>query len=234
MAGDGQGQYYRSTDRIKKFPEKRICTALSVRADKIEKLVWDKIVEFLNNPQLVLKQLKDIENKKVKEHEQLKNSLLDIEKRLDKVNIEEERIATAFRKGFLTLEQLNIQMKDITKERERVKKDEENALAQPSNADTQVNPEAIKRYCKIMQKKLPKLIFAEKQELLRLFVNKVIVNGKKVKIQGEIPIDNTLELKDDSQSQFSSSSGFGRSPSGSGSGRFIPFPSILYNCRPTR
>lgn len=231
MAGDGQGKkyrYYRSTDRIKKFPEKRVCTALSVPVDKIENLVWNKIVKFLNDPEMVLKQLRNIENKKVKEHEQLKNSLLDIQKRLEKVNIEEERIATAFRKGFLTLEQLNIQMKDINKQKEQIKTDEKVALSQPSNADTQLNPEAIKRYCKIMQKKLPKLNFAERQELLRLFVNKVIVKGRKVNIQGEIPIDNTLQLNDVSQSQFSSSSGFGRSPSGSGSGRFIPFPSILY------
>jgi len=233
MTGDGQEKYryYRSTDRIRRFPEKRICTALSVPVDKIEKLVWNKIVEFLNDPNLVLKQLRDIQNKKIKEHEQLKSNLLDIEKRVEKINVEEERIATAFRKGFLTLEQLDIQMKDIGKQKEQIKKDEKDALAQPSNADTQVNPEAIKRYCKIMQKKLPKLIFAEKRELLRLFVNKVIVKDKKVNIQGEIPIDNALELKDDSQSQFSSSSGFGRSSSGSRSGRFGTFPSILYNSR---
>lgn len=233
MAGDGQGKYryYRSTDRIKKFPEKRTCTALSVPVGKIEKLVWNKIVEFLNNPRLVLKQLKDIENKKIKEHEQLKNSFLDMEKRVEKINIEEERIATAFRKGFLTLEQLNIQMKDIGKQKEQIKQDEKVALAQPSNTDTQLNPETIKSYCKIIQKKLPKTNFSERQELLRLFINKVIVKGKKVNIQGEIPIDNTLELKDDSQSQFSSGSGLRRSSSGSGSGRFIPFPSILYNCR---
>lgn len=233
MSGDGQEKYryYRSTDRIKKFPEKRVCTALSIPVNKIESLVWNKIVEFLNNPKLVLKQLKDIEKKKVKEQDQLKISLLDIQKRVEKLNIEEERIATAFRKSFLSLEQLNIQMKDISKQKEQIKQDEKVALAQPSNTDTQLNPETIKRYCKIMQKKLPKLVFAERQELLRLFINKVIVKDKKVNIQGEIPIDNTLELKDDSQSQFISSSGFRRSSSGSGSGYIGTFPSILYHCR---
>lgn len=165
MTGDGRGKYryYRSTDRIRKFPEKRTCTALSVPVVKIEKLVWGKLVEFLNNPEMVLKQLEDIEKKKTKEHEQLKNSLLEIEKRLEKVSIEEERTATAFRKGFLTLEQLNIQMKDISKQKEQIKKDEKDALAQPSNTDTQLNPETIKRYCKIMQKKLPKTNFSERQ-----------------------------------------------------------------------
>ena len=236
MTGDGQGKYryYRSTDRIKKFPEKRICTALSVPVDKIETLIWNQIVKFLNNPELVLKQLRDIENKKIKEHEQLKNSLLEIEKRMEKLNAEEERIATAFRKEFLSLEQLNIQMKDINKQKAQIKQEEKEILAQPSKADVQLNPETIKRYCELMKKKLPMFTFNDKQELLRLLINKVIVKGKQVTIQGEIPIDNTLELKDDSQSQFISSSGFGRSASRGGSGHFIGFPSILYHCRSSR
>lgn len=236
MAGDGQGKYryYRSTDRIKKFPEKRTCTQLSIPVDKIEKLVWNKIVEFLNNPKLVLKQLKDIEKKKTKEQDHLKTTLLDIEKRAEKINVEEERIATAFRKSFLTLEQLNIQMKDISKQREQIKQEEKELLAQPVKSDIQVDSESIKQYCILMKKKLPKFTFADKQELLRLLINKVIVKGRKVNIQGEIPISNNLELEDDSKSQFIGSGGIRRSFSGSRSGYFIGFPSSLQYSRIAR
>ena len=85
----------------------------------------------------------------------------------------------------------------------------------------------VTRYCEIVRKKLPDFTFDDKQELLRLLIDKVIVKGRRAIIQGVIPIENTLN---DSQSFIGSNSGVGRNFSGRGSGRFIGLPSILYNC----
>lgn len=235
MSGDGQKKYryYRSTDRVRRFPEKRICTALTIPVDKIETLVWSKIVDALNNPDIILKQLQDLHANKIGEQEEMKNQLLELGRRLDRIAAEEDKVVTAYRKDILSLDQLDIQIKDINRQKKQIENEKKELLNQPSQINIRVTPEKIEQYCAIARKNIADLTFAERQELLRLLVSKVIVKSKQVIIQGEIPID-AFELKDDSQSSVISSGRFGSNPSGCRGGRFIGFPSILYNSRATR
>ena len=58
----------------------------------------------------------------------------------------------------------------------------------------------VKRYCQLVRKKLPEFTFEDKQELLRLLIDKVIVNNKQVIIQGVIPAEIATNTENACQS----------------------------------
>lgn len=232
MSGDGQGKYryYRSTDRIRSFPEKRTCTQLSISVDRAEKAVWNEICRFLNNPEEILKQLQKINDNKKYELEKFESELRAIETKLEKLASEEQLIATAYRKEALSFEQLGIQMADINKTRASITQDKKALLNQPIKSDIQVSPERVKAYSSLMKKELPNYTFEEKQELLRLLVNKIIATGKRLTIQGELPVA-TIELDNVSKGSLISSSGVRRNSDRGGGRHFRQFPSILHHSR---
>lgn len=237
MAGDGTSRksssktysYYRCTERIRKFPKESSCIAKSISAELIEKVIWSKICEVLNDPERVLKQLEEQRSKQKKLIEQIVSQDESFDKKLETLDVEEKRLVKAYREKVLSLSQLKEQMEEITEGRKSIKDEKKKLLSESKEPALKASPDVVKNYCEKIRDQLPDFTPEDKQQLLRLLVEKIIVNGKQVKIHGIFPA-----IQDISQDLLRSDSRIGLSTSGSRGGRFFPFPSILHHCRPSR
>lgn len=189
MTGDGQGKYryYRSTDRVNKFPEKKVCTQLSARVDVLDDLVWKKVSTVLNNPQLLKKQLVSINEQKERSKASIELKKAEILAEQAKNNTEEERVVTAYRQNIISLVQLNSQLEQTRKRKIEldvlIKELQQASQYEAASASSDI----VDKYLKLMQKRLSEFTFEDKQQILRLLVEKIEVKDGVVTINGIVP-----------------------------------------------
>lgn len=179
--------FYRCGNRSRTFPLPRECRAKMVGAPKLEDTVWDEVCKALKNPALIIKQVQQKQERILKGKKSLEESITDIEKKLEKVSEEENRILDAYRANIINLEQLKGQMAKIQEKKDSLAK-EKDVIGQKL---TQGLPKGLIRreighYCKIVSKRLDGANFEQKQHIIRI-VRRVILDNNKVKIRGIIP-----------------------------------------------
>jgi site-specific DNA recombinase len=227
-AGCSRGyRYYRDTNRIRCFPEEKTCNQGSVSANRIEALVWDKISELLNNPKLMMEQLNKLQEKQKNEFSVTVKKGLEIDTQIGKIKFQEQRLLDAYRQEVITIEQFKEQMGKVNEGKDKLEESKAIILKQPEQEIITITPEMIKQYCQLVVKKLPEITFEQKQQLLRLLVDKVILKDKEVTIQGIIPAVEAL--KDDSQSLLWSNGGSGERLNNGRGGHIFPFSSSIYD-----
>ena len=123
----------------------------------------------------------------LKDKKILEKSLIDIDKRLEKVGIEENRLLDAYRAGAITLEQLKEQMAKIQEKKEGLAKEKESITYKLS----QVMPSGlirrdIKGYCKTVSSRLTNATFEQKRHIVRI-IRRIVIDEDKVRIKAIIP-----------------------------------------------
>lgn len=233
FAGDGAYRgtlYYRCTNRLKKFPEKKTCSARIINAGKIETKVWGKILNLFTNKEILANLVsKYFESQSQNRISQIQEK--EIDKELKLLKTEEEKWLDAFDKSVINLEQLDVRLKSIkikegslNSEKTRVREQEAMQIESPSE-------EYINTYCEELLEELPLMEDKDKEFFLHKVIKEILIQDKTAIVRGIIPITNPATKNDASQGQFSSSGRIGRSPDNSGGGRKWAKPPILYNCR---
>ena len=232
MAGGNQGRYryYRCSDRVSKFPEKSSCTQKIVRVEKLDSLVWDRVSKFLNDPEKIKEQLDQMNDHTLKEKDRLNQQILDIDKEIGKLKKQEEILLKALRTEAITPDQLKSEMSKVIEEENKLIDEKNKIHIQPVPSGTPVTPEMVERYTSLLRKKLPDISFDEKQALLRVVLDQVIVKDKRVIIKGIIPADLVTEIDDYAgQSNFRSHNRIAEHPGNGGGGHFYAFAPILHH-----
>lgn len=234
MAGGNQGRYryYRCSDRVSKFPEKSSCTQKMVRVEKLDVLVWKKVSDFLNDPGKLKEQLNQMNDHKLKEKDRLNQEVQEIDRGIGKLKKQEDILLKALRTEAITPDQLKSEMAKVLEEEKLLIEKKNNIRIQPVQSNLLVTLEMVERYVSILRKKLPELSFDEKQALLRVVLDQVIVKDKRVIIKGIIPADIVTEIDDYAgKSNLRSNNRVTEHPGDGGSGHFYAFAPILHNCR---
>ena len=182
--------YYRCANRGRTFPLPQTCNVKTVRADHIEKVVWETFCNYIKNPVLITEQLAKQREKKVKSKASSINDIETIEKAISISTDEENRLLDAYRGGIVSLEQLKGQMLKIQAKRERLNQEKQGLQV---SAEAEVSPVKMEKtildYCKQVSERLAGLENDPqgKSYLLHLALNKVTLKDKEVKIRGIIP-----------------------------------------------
>lgn len=182
--------YYRCGNRYRKFPLPRECGAGSVKADKIENLVWQTISEALQKPDIVVEQIKKYHQDLNADSQKLEREAKKIEDELLKVKESRDRLLDAYAEGAVNMRELKEQM-EKSREKEAFLLNDRRKLAEQLSQI--VSPEEIKRnirdYCKAVKPHLPTLSFDEKKQILNVLVNKIILEPDgTVRIKAIIPV----------------------------------------------
>jgi len=139
-------------------------------ADKLEALVWDEIVKYLGNPDLIIDQLE----KQLQESESktsLETKLKDIEKNLKAPDREQHKLLQWALKGFPE-DQVETENQRINKEKELLQKqkvDEESRLK--TSKEILIDIPEMERIIREIQDKLPELDFEGKQLALDMLTS---------------------------------------------------------------
>ena len=184
--------FYRCGNRHRTFPLPKECNASMVKAEDLEGVVWNKICEAIKNPRLLMEQVDRLKDKATKSNESIIKDIESIDRELIDIGNEENRLLDAYRENVISKEQLKDQMAKVQNKRSQL---EQQKQALVVKHETSVPPILIKRsitdFCKLVKKRLDSLKddFDGKRYLLSLAINKIVLEGKTVRIKGIIPSD---------------------------------------------
>jgi len=194
--------YYRSSTRTKKhklyyyrclgsdnyrWEHGRVCTSTPHRQDRLDKLVWDAVLELLVDPDMVRQELeRRLEegrrsNPTKKRQEQLQREITRYEKA-------SSRLIEAFQEELITLEELRSRIEVLRKKGNSAKaqlqgilthiRDEESFLRLYENFET---------FLAKLRERAQTLSVEEQQKILRLIVKEIHVEKDRIIIKHSIP-----------------------------------------------
>jgi len=181
--------YYRCGNRYRTFPRPKECKAGMITAPKLENLVWNAVANAIQNPKVIIEQVKKFEEKQKSLPAEIEESGKEIESELKKLETEENRLFAAYRKEVITLDQFKREIDKMNSEKDRLnlelRKLESKKAAQFSKKEM---IRSIKEYSRIFKDKLEEFTVEQKRAFLRLLLDKIIIEGKRVRILGLIPV----------------------------------------------
>lgn len=182
--------YYVCGNRQRMFPLKKVCQVGAIRADRIEEAVWQKVCEAITNPKLILSQIGKLQAKAKRGQAVVRSDLKRAEKAVAAAEQEEGRLLDAYREKVISMDQLRDQMGKVNGKRQRLGGEREALRARLNGGGpADLDEDAAARYCEMIGKGLARLNgdFEGKRRILGLLVNKIVVQGKSVRIKGIIP-----------------------------------------------
>ena len=180
--------YYRDGNRIKRFPLPRNCDGASIVAERIETGVWDKLVEAIQSPNIIVKQVA-IHEKRLRSVSQDSTSAAEeLRRNIAKLQEQEKRVLEAYKLGLIGTDLLKSEMGTNRSEQEKLSAEERelSAKSQVKTPFVEVK-KTIKDYCHEVRQKLANITYEQKQAILRLLVQRVVINEGTVKVIGILP-----------------------------------------------
>lgn len=179
-------RYYVCTAKSPGIPGVDKCNSRNVPADKLEETIWNKVKQWLLNPELLAEDLKsrDDENK-LKDAQQEQAG---IKKQIEEVVNERVRILRLYQKGNIPEDLADSILKEINDRELRLKKrmneiEEEILKHKISNQEIANIKTALKEYAR----NIDNLDFEGRQYIIRLLIKKVIVYDNSLAIKVQIP-----------------------------------------------
>lgn len=186
-------RYYRCSNRQRRHPLPKNCDAKMIFADKLEGVVWKAMFEIITKPSLLIKSAglgaKEEELKRDEEQGFFKE-LKALEVKLDKEIARRERLVEIYRDGDISKEDYRVKIEASYSAIESLKKEkaEKDKILQQSK-NIPLLKEVIYNFSKLMKLKMSNLTYDQKQLVLRLLIDRIIVdsNNKSIVIKGVIP-----------------------------------------------
>lgn len=181
--------FYRCGNRHKTFPAPKKCKRGMIRANMLETLVWNSLSKAIQNPSIIIEQVNILKEKARQKPLQSEQKMEEIKKQTSNLKVEEERIFEAYRKGVIELNQFQREVDKLSNERTNLKK-ELNELENNKffNSYKKIIIKSVEEYCQIIRNKIKKFTSIEKQTLLRLLIEKIIIEDGRVRILGLLPV----------------------------------------------
>ncbi len=179
--------FYRCSGKSKMVSD-IICKSSSVSANILEPLVWESIKEFMSNPDLIIQQFKERQERVVKENVDLKDRAQLLEQELLKLENQENRFLEAYGSGTITKEQLESQNNKL-QERKKLLISEKNKLVTQSQVKIIPDDSAqkLKTYLSEAKEGMEGFDFDERQIFLRNLLKKITIENRQIIMIGAIP-----------------------------------------------
>lgn len=169
--------YYRCTHFVKNKYDKIVkCRLKYIQAQKLEAMVWQKIEEVLQKPEIIEKVIQHEARIKTKGNETLKKEVERIDMQQRGLIKEEQRILEAYRQNIIGIEQLKEQIDTIKKAKGDLEKtmQEIKVLLQRQDSTTEIG-KAID-YIKKLKTGISKFDYETKKKMLHLLNTKIKIN----------------------------------------------------------
>src|SRR5216683_1557475 len=183
--------YYRCRRSVRRFLKEERCGQPHVRAVALDQLVWEEVSTRLQDPGLILEAYREhrtqrrqsaVEHPATEQHERLKAQIKFAHKELS-------RLLDAHQSGAIELAELqkrrhlvDTKLSMLQREKELLEK---TAAEQRKEADIKAS---LEEFVTGVSSSLTRLSFADKQKLLRIVLDKVVVKGWRVEVHYNIPL----------------------------------------------
>ena len=158
------------------------CSNTWVGQEELDELVYKEIVDLLQNPSLIRHELQRRE-KESKDIGEVNRQEISIKKELENLKKERERLLDAYQGGILDLEALSQRNQRLDKRRNEINKDLMALEAMRLRKEIGTNWEKVfENTIERIKRSASGLPFKEKQQLIRLLIEKVVITKDEIKI----------------------------------------------------
>ena len=170
------------------------CTSRSVRQERLDDVVWQKITELLKNPELIIEQYKRQKDITMSSGTQKKCQKL--EQQIQHYDKQIQRLIDAYQMEIITLEDLNIRKSSLEQKISQQKEYIRNIkAAEKKEIDYRKIFENIEAFCYAVKQGIENASFEDRRKIIELLVEEVIVTNGRVEIIHIIPLEKKANLQ---------------------------------------
>jgi site-specific DNA recombinase len=190
-----QYRYYHCRATYPTTIKKATCTAGYIRAEELEQVVWSEVRKVLENPQVLLSQLKRKAKKPVGRN--VDKEITDLHKTMDKLTSREGKLLSLFEVDSITKDELLERVNKIKSEKvEAEKKLTQLTAIKKETIDIKSLETEVNEYCGQLKLSLDNCTFTNKRLALEVLQVQVIATPEKIDIKMSVPLEyNTVERK---------------------------------------
>ena len=171
--------FYRCNARCKQVP--------SISESKLSDVVKQAVGRIMTNPDVILEPLRRLDCAEANEAKMRVGAAERIERNVQRLSAEEQRLLDGYRTGLISPAQLGQQLERLKAGRAALDL-ERAALAQHPEVPTEQIATAVVDYCAEAANKLASLTADGWRELLRTIIESVVFHGNRIVIRGRIPL----------------------------------------------
>ena len=180
--------YYRclGSDHYR-FEKGRKCDCRPIRQEYADDLVWQSIVELLQEPALIQKEI-DKRITETKKADPMLNQMAFLEKQQAKSMKAMDKLLDAYQEGLIPIEQLRKRMLELQKRVNETVKQIQHIQTQEITLEKQLELLDIATFTKQIRHNLEKLDILDKRNIMKLLVKKIVVDYETIHIHHSIPV----------------------------------------------
>jgi len=180
--------YYRclGSDHYR-FEKGRKCDCRPIRQEYADDLVWQSIVELLQEPALIQKEI-DKRITETKKADPMLNQMAFLEKQKAKSIKAIDKMLDAYQEGLIPIDQLRKRMPELQKRINETVKQIQNIQTQEITLEKQLELLDIATFTKQMRHNLENLDILDKRKIMKLLVKNIVVDYETIHIHHSIPV----------------------------------------------
>ncbi len=198
MCGYFQGRYTyyvckKGRDLIQTHRETK-CTSRYVRQERLDELVWQKITELLENPELIIEQYR--RQKDIVLIGGTQKQCQKLEQQIQTYNKQIQRLIDAYQTEIITLKELETRKSSIEQRISQLQEQIRNIkAAEKKEIDYKKIFNNIDAFCGAVKQGIENASFEDRRKIIELLVEEVIVTNGKVEIVHIIPLEKNANLQ---------------------------------------
>lgn len=172
--------YYRCSSVCRKVP--------TIRDSRLDEVVWSAVEEAVLNPSIISEQVAKYQEREEANAHQLHNESDQIERDMQKLANEESRVLEAYRMGIVSPSQLGQELEKVNLRKNALRNRKAHLVEQPKQSTFATLRKSVTDYCRQAAERLKSFTLEERQQFLRLIINRVVFEGAQVRIKAILPI----------------------------------------------
>lgn len=172
--------YYRCSKACRKLP--------TIKENRLDEVVWSAIEEAVLNPAIINEQVAKYREREAANARQLYNESAQIERDSMKLANEETRVLEAYRMGILSPSQLRQKLEKVNLRKSALRNGRVHLAEQSKQPTLQTIKKSVTDYCRQAAERFKSFTPEERQQFLRLIIDRVIFERDQVRIKAVIPL----------------------------------------------
>jgi site-specific DNA recombinase len=166
------------------------CTQRPAKAGELEEAVWEHVKALMRDPERLLSQFEDFARSTSENGDREEAEAKKFEGHLKRLSREQTRLVDAYQAGIIELEELKERRAKIAQRRNALSRHyDQQAQLRRQAAQAREVLEDLKTFCRRIDARLDDAAFEEKQAILQLLIERIIVGEDTLEIRHVIPLD---------------------------------------------
>ncbi len=178
---------YKCSDKHSKYPLPKTCDNGSVDTVTLDRTVWTTFLEVLERPEVVAQKIQNMYGDKQNRKADIENQVAEIDRDLSNLTEQEERLLEAYTVKVIDLSRLKTQSNGLAAKKRHLMQSRMRLEAESREFIPQLTQTEIRNYFFDIKEKALAAKFELKQQILRLFLHKVVLDNRKALLAAYLP-----------------------------------------------